>query len=131
MKVAAITGYSNSGKTSVICELIAHHVTQGTRVAAIKHTHHELNERDEGDTARFRSAGASPVILAGDTEAVIFTSDKTMRIAFNDPRELLAHVGAELVLVEGFKSYDGWPRIDVDGRTSGDILGILDRIGGP
>ena len=131
MKVAAITGFSESGKTSVIVALIARHVARGERVAAIKHTHHELNDRDEGDTARFRAAGAEPVILAGNHEAVVFASQTTKRVAFDDPRELLSHIDADVVFIEGFKSYDGWPRIEIDGRTAEDVTAILDRIGAP
>jgi len=131
MRVAAITGWSGSGKTTLIVESIARLVAQGVRVAAIKHTHHPLNDRDEGDTARFRAAGARPVILAGDGEAVVFSENPT-RVVYNDPRDLLAHLnGAEVVLVEGFKSYNGWPRIEARESTVGDVLAILCRIAAP
>ena len=116
MKILAVTGYSNTGKTTLIVELIAHCVARGERVAAIKHTHHEVNDLDRGDTARFRAAGASPVILVGDID---------------DPRQLLARIGdADVVLIEGFKSYYGWPRIDAP-ATLADALAILDRIAPP
>jgi molybdopterin-guanine dinucleotide biosynthesis protein B len=131
MRVAAITGWSGSGKTTLIVASIARLVAQGVRVAAIKHTHHPLNDRDEGDTARFRAAGAHPVILASDGEAVVFAQNAT-RVVYNDPRDLLAHLnGAEVVLVEGFKSYNGWPRIEAGESTVGDVLAILGRIPAP
>jgi len=124
VRTLAITGWSDSGKTTLIVELIEHFVARGERVAAIKHTHHEVNDRDEGDTARFRAAGASPVILAGDGVA-------SGGITFGDPRELLAHAGdADVLLIEGFKSYDGWPRIDAAAGLA-EALAILDRIAGP
>src|SRR5438045_969318 len=104
MRVAAITGWSGSGKTTLVVELIARFVARGMRVAAIKHTHHPINYRDQGDTARFRAAGAHPVILAGDGQAVVFAAGAT-RVAYDDPRELLAFVSdADIVLIEGFKS---------------------------
>ena len=131
MHAVAITGWSGTGKTTLIVELIARLVARGMRVAAIKHTHHALNDRDEGDTARFRAAGAEPVILAGNHEAVVFASQTTKRVAFDDPRELLTHIDADVVFIEGFKSYDGWPRIEIDGRTAEDVTAILDRIGAP
>jgi len=97
----------------LICALVRHFVARGTRVAAVKHTHHPLNEERAGDTGRFLEAGATPVILAGDAEAVVFT-DMVTRISFRDPRELLTHVDdAELVLVEGFKHFEGWLRLNV------------------
>ena len=97
----------------MICALVRHFVAKGTRVAAVKHTHHALNEERGGDTGKFLEAGAQPVILAGNREAVVFDGT-ARRVRFSDPRELLDHAaGAELVLVEGFKHFDGWPRLDV------------------
>jgi molybdopterin-guanine dinucleotide biosynthesis protein B len=127
VKAVAITGWSGSGKTTLIVELIARLVARGKRVAAIKHTHHALNDRNEGDTARFRNAGADPVMLAGDGEAIV----NGARVPYSDPRELLAHIdGADIVLIEGFKSYNGWPRIEAPARI-GDAMAILDRILAP
>ena len=131
MKVAAITGFSGTGKTTLLVELVAHLVARGERVAAIKHTHHDLGDEDRGDTARLRAAGADPVILAGDNEAVVFSSESPRRIAFTDPKELLDATGADLVLVEGFKDHEGWPRIELretQRRTPEDVLSILDKI---
>ena len=131
MKVAAITGFSGSGKTTLLVELVAHLVARGERVAAIKHTHHEVSEEDRGDTARLRAAGADPVLLAGDGEAVVFSNEEPRRIAFASPDELLDAIDADLVLVEGFKDHDRWPRIELreaERRTPDDVLSILDKI---
>ena len=131
MKVAAITGFSGSGKTTLLVELVAHLVARGERVAAIKHTHHEVSEEDRGDTARLRAAGADPVLLAGDDEAVVFSTGAPRRISFVSPDELLSGIDADLVLVEGFKDHGGWPRIELseaERRTPDDVLSILDKI---
>jgi molybdopterin-guanine dinucleotide biosynthesis protein MobB len=143
MHVAAVTGMSESGKTTLIEALIRLYTGRGARVAAIKHTHHPLNLENRGDTARFLAAGATPVILARDGEAVIW------RAAAQPPRlvtltrdseasaalridELLEHTRpADVVLVEGFKEYEGWPRIEVhrDVRPSAhEAAAMLDRI---
>lgn len=112
MFVAAIIGPSGSGKTTLIQELIRTFVAEGRTVGAIKHTHHRLNEERRGDTQRFADAGADPVVFAGDGEAVVFERDGTRRIRFDSPRDLLAQFATDIVIVEGFKQYDGWPRID-------------------
>ena len=132
MRVAAFAGWSRSGKTTRIVSLIRHLTARGHRVAAIKHTHHALNDERRGDTERFAEAGAMPVILAGDGEAVRLDARNVHRIAFASPVELLAHCGdVDVVLIEGFKSIDAWPRIDVDDATptgAEELASILDRI---
>ncbi len=116
MRVVSLGGPSGAGKTTAIVNLIRHFVAQGLTVGAIKHTHHPLNEEDRGDTAAFRAAGADPVILAGDGEAVIFAGSSTRRIAFPDPEQLLQHFAADIVLIEGFNAgrHPSWPRIVLD-----------------
>ena len=134
MRVAAIVGESGSGKTTLIVALIRHFVTSGQRVAAIKHTHHALNEARRGDTAELEAAGARPVIFAGDGEAVVFAGNGAERVRFQSPRELLDRAAADIVLIEGFKRVDLWPRIELDRNTRislGDALAILDRMWAP
>jgi len=111
VRIAAIVGESGSGKTTLVVGLIRHFAGRGERVAAIKHTHHPLNLERRGDTAAFEAAGADPVILAGNREAVVFTRADARTIVFDAPDDLLAYIDADLVFVEGFKDFDGWPRI--------------------
>ena len=116
MKVLAFTGWSGSGKTTLMADVIRELVASGARVAAIKHTHHELNDEKRGDTLTFENAGAQPVLLVGDVA---------------DPRDLLQGLDVDYVLIEGFKSYRGWPRIEVspDARPSpADVLAKLATI---
>lgn len=135
MHVAALTGSSGAGKTTLLVALIEHYRGEGLRVGAIKHTHHPLNEENRGDTARFRAAGAEPVILARISEAVIFRQSGTERVTFTHPRELLAHFrGLDVVLVEGFRDLTDWPRVEIraDARPPvAELLTNLDRIWRP
>jgi molybdopterin-guanine dinucleotide biosynthesis protein B len=131
VKVAAITGFSGAGKTTLITQLIARYVAEGLRVGAIKHTHHHLNEENRGDTARMRAAGAEPVILAGPGQAVIFRAAGTTRVPYERPRDLLEHFDHDVVLVEGFKELGDWPKVSIgdDARPTVDELAAnLDRI---
>lgn len=124
----AFVGLSNSGKTSLIEQLIPRLVARNDAVAAIKHTHHELNVARAGDTGRFLDAGALPVILAGAGEAIVFAPDPE-RVTFTAPHELLRHCPVDVVLVEGFKSFGGWPRIDASNvLTVEAALALVDRI---
>ena len=131
MKVAALVGFSGAGKTTLVVALIERYVQEGCGVAAIKHTHHPLNEEDRGDTARFRAAGAEPVILACVGTAVVFAASGMRRIAYQTPGDLLAYCSTEIVLIEGFKDEEGWPRVTIDAgaRPTVEELALnLDRI---
>jgi molybdopterin-guanine dinucleotide biosynthesis protein B len=131
MKVAAITGVSGAGKTTLIVALIRRFRGEGKRVGAIKHTHHQLNEERRGDTGKFLDAGAEPVVFARVGEAVVFRDNAATRIGYADERALLDVFDADVVLVEGFKSSDAWPRIELDSRrrlTPEEAAEILDRI---
>lgn len=106
MRVVVASGPSGSGKTTRLVELVRSNVAEGRTVGAIKHTHHPLNEENRGDTAAFLAAGAAPVILAGDGEAVVFDGTAAKRITYQAPPDLLAHCNTDVVVVEGFKSFD-------------------------
>jgi molybdopterin-guanine dinucleotide biosynthesis protein MobB len=97
----------------------------------MKHTHHEINDRDEGDTSLMRQAGAHRVVLAGESEAIVFDVP-ARRVSFKDPQDLLAHFGdCDVVLIEGFRNVIAWPRVELasEGRRSvTDLVAILDRI---
>jgi molybdopterin-guanine dinucleotide biosynthesis protein B len=135
VNVAAITGFSGAGKTTLIVQLIERYVARGLRVGAIKHTHHHLNEENRGDTARFRAAGADPVILAGPGLAVIFANDAApQRAPYDRPRDLLVHFDHDVVLVEGFKELGDWPKISISDQarpTVEELAANLDRIWRP
>ena len=131
MHVAAITGYSGAGKSTLIAGLIRHYIARGMRVGAIKHTHHPLNEEHRGDTGRFSDAGADPVIIAREGEAVVFRAGGTSRVRFEQPRDLLAHFDTDIVLIEGFKETRDWLNVTVtaDARPTVEAMAAnLDRI---
>jgi molybdopterin-guanine dinucleotide biosynthesis protein MobB len=103
MQIVHESGPSGSGKTTRLVELIRRAVADGRTVGAIKHTHHPLNDERRGDTGRFLDAGARPVILAGDGEAVVF-DEQRRRVAYSSLSDLLALTATDLVVIEGFKN---------------------------
>jgi len=95
MKVITVAGYKNSGKTSLIEELIPKLKERG-RVGTVKHMHHQ---EDRGDTARHMRAGADVVIGIGeDMKVMVRESD------LKEALDLLADLGMDFAVLEGFKS---------------------------
>jgi molybdopterin-guanine dinucleotide biosynthesis protein len=48
------------------------------------------------------------------------------RVKFDSPADLLLHFDTDVVLIEGFKEFDGWPRIEA--ISFRDALGRLEQI---
>jgi molybdopterin-guanine dinucleotide biosynthesis protein MobB len=135
MHIAAITGFSGAGKTTLIAALIQRYAAEGRRVAVIKHTHHELNTDRRGDTARFLDCGAEPVFLAGKHRAVVFhatgPAEWTDYVTLDD---LVSSIDADILLIEGLKTHPAWPQVLIEAEcrpTVDELAGILDRIWRP
>ena len=98
-----MVGFSNCGKTELICKLLTLARARGCRVAAVKHSHKKLKMDQAGkDTWRFREAGARAVALAGPGLLQV------THIRPDDPpmATVLAALPGNLdfVLVEGYKT---------------------------
>jgi molybdopterin-guanine dinucleotide biosynthesis protein B len=112
MKVFGVAGFKNSGKTTLVVELIAELKSRGLRVATVKHAHHEFDIDHPGkDSHRHRDAGAEEVIVASRRR---WAHIRELADDAEPPLgELLTHLGdVDLVLVEGYKHGDH-PRLEV------------------
>jgi molybdopterin-guanine dinucleotide biosynthesis adapter protein len=103
LPAVAIVGLASCGKTELICKLLALAQERGLRVAALKHSHKNLQVDQPGkDTWRFRQAGARAVALAapGLLQVTHFPA------ADPPAAEVLAALPADVdfVLVEGYKT---------------------------
>jgi molybdopterin-guanine dinucleotide biosynthesis protein B len=68
-----IVGRKNSGKTTLMVELIGEFTARGLRVGSIKHTHHRHELDVPGkDSFRHRDAGASPVVILSPNMTAVF-----------------------------------------------------------
>lgn len=97
----SIVGYSNSGKTTLICRLIEIFTKRGLRIGTLKHDAHHFEIDHEGkDTWKHRQAGASVVMISSASRvATIETVAKP--VAFE---QLLGRfTDVDFVLVEGYK----------------------------
>ena len=112
--IIAVCGYSDSGKTSFIEQLLPH--LEEYRVAVIKHTNQERIDTAGKDTARYRAAGARASALIASEETTVFLSGG------GEVDRLVEMLDAEVVLLEGFKTSD-YEKIWLgDGRGSNVVL---------
>ena len=103
MKVYGVTGWKDSGKTTLTERLLAEMVRRGVGVSSVKHAHHDTEIDHPGrDSFRHRAAGARQVIVASPRRWALMTE---LRGAPEPPLEaLIARLDpVDLVLVEGFK----------------------------
>jgi molybdopterin-guanine dinucleotide biosynthesis protein B len=107
-RVLAVSGFKNSGKTTLIERILPLLADRGLSVAVIKRDGHRFEADVPGaDTWRFLQAGASG--------AAVFDYEKYMLVKNEVVSEnflLTAFADADLILLEGFKT-SSWPKIEV------------------
>lgn len=109
LKVFQIVGYKNSGKTTVMCELIEALRAEGYKVATLKHhAHIDLNPlHDAGtDTGKHEQCGALVTALAGPYFTQINYSDEPTLSAYV---AFYKELNIDVLLIEGFKNA-GYPK---------------------
>lgn len=103
MKIYGVTGWKNTGKTTLMERLVAEFVARGLRVSTVKHAHHDTEIDHEGrDSYRHRIAGAREVVLSSPKRWAVMHE---LRDAPEPPlSELLTRLSpVDLVLIEGYK----------------------------
>jgi molybdopterin-guanine dinucleotide biosynthesis protein B len=103
MRVFGVTGWKNSGKTTLVEALVRELTGRGWQVATVKHAHHDFDIDKEGtDSFRHRKAGAKEVaIVSGRRWALMHELGGEDEPTLED---VLSHLSpADLVLVEGYK----------------------------
>jgi molybdopterin-guanine dinucleotide biosynthesis adapter protein len=112
MNAIGFAGYSGSGKTSLIEQVIPALTQRGLRVSVLKHAHHSFDIDQPGkDSFRHREAGASEVMLVSEKRWVIM--HEARGAAEPSMEEMLARFeDCDVVLVEGYK-FGALPKIEV------------------
>ena len=101
--VFGITGWKNSGKTTLTERLVAEFTRRGYRISTVKHAHHSFDIDKEGtDSFRHRTAGAHEVAIVSHGRWALMHE---LRDEDEPPlAQILARLApCDLVLVEGYK----------------------------
>lgn len=108
MRVIAVSGPKNAGKTTLIEKLIPQLAARGFKVAVIKHDGHRFAADREGtDTCRLLAAGAYG--------AAVFDGEKYQLVKYEavSEQDLIGmYPEADLILLEGFKWTD-YPKVEI------------------
>ncbi|MDN2582388.1 molybdopterin-guanine dinucleotide biosynthesis protein B [Aquibium sp. ELW1220] len=105
-RIFGITGWKNSGKTTLTERLVAEFRRRGKTVATVKHAHHDFDIDHEGtDSYRHRAAGAAEVaIVSGRRWALMHELDGAAEPTLDEVIARLAP--CDIILVEGYKRND-------------------------
>lgn len=101
--VFAVSGYKNTGKTTLITRLIPELTSRGYRVAVIKHDGHDFTPDVPGtDSFRHREAGAYGTAVYSDHRFMV-----TRQWEQADEKFLMGMFPeADIILIEGLKNSD-------------------------
>ena len=102
-RVFGITGWKNSGKTTLTEKLVTELVARGWTVSTVKHAHHDFDiDKPGADSFRHRQAGATEVAIISDRRWALMHELRNE----NEPTldAILARLApSDIVLVEGYK----------------------------
>lgn len=110
--IFGVTGYKNSGKTTLVSKLVAALTARGHLVSTVKHAHHAFDIDQPGrDTYQHREAGAREVaIVSGKRWALMHELADEDEPSLDD---ILLRLGpCDLVIIEGYKK-EPHPKIEV------------------
>ncbi len=127
MKLYGVTGWKNSGKTTLMERLVAEIGTRGLSVSTVKHAHHAFDVDQPGkDSHRHREAGARQVLISSRKRWALMSEARGA--AEPELAELLARLDTvDLVLVEGYKR-DRHPKIEARrAATAQDLIAAGDE----
>jgi molybdopterin-guanine dinucleotide biosynthesis protein B len=111
--IVGFAGFSNTGKTTLISNLIPFFTKKGLKVATLKHAGHGFDmDRPGKDTHKHKSAGAFSVMIVGPNTMALIRDMEERPLVPDLAGTYLAD--ADIVLVEGFKSEDH-PKVEVLG----------------
>lgn len=111
LPVISIIGYSKSGKTTLIEQLIPELTRRGFRIGTVKHAPHDFDMDQKGkDGARHLLAGAEATIVAGPDGLAIFKKGEGAGLSLDRLQGYFSDM--DLVVSEGYKK-DNKPKIAV------------------
>lgn len=106
--VISFVGRHNSGKTTVLIQVLEKLQLMGIKSAVIKHSHHMLTP-DDSDSGKLFAAGAQQVYLSTPHETLTYRREEEKSL-----ETMIAEVRppVDIVLLEGYKQ-SSYPKVEV------------------
>lgn len=106
MKTLHVTGFKNSGKTTLVAHWVELLAARGIETAVLKHHGHggQPALAENTDTTAFMEAGAASAVVSGG--GMIQWVQKR-EYTFEQLKALAAYGGADVLLIEGYKHEQG------------------------
>ncbi|MCD8037121.1 MAG: molybdopterin-guanine dinucleotide biosynthesis protein B [Clostridiales bacterium] len=123
-RIIAVSGYKNSGKTTLIEKLTAYLTGKGLKVAVIKHDGHSFEpDRNGTDTRMFLDAGAyGTAVFDGEKYQIV----KRQKVDAEALIEFFPE--ADLIFIEGLKN-SAYPKIWVGEYSNAEVPNIIAWVG--
>jgi molybdopterin-guanine dinucleotide biosynthesis protein B len=121
MRVMGIVGWSGSGKTRLLVELLPIFRNMGLVVSTMKHAHHDFDvDRPGKDSFLHREAGAAEVMVVSSTRWALMHESREEP---EPPIEALIErmTPVDLLLIEGFKTHRH-PKLEIRRQSEGKPL---------
>ncbi|NTV73125.1 MAG: molybdopterin-guanine dinucleotide biosynthesis protein B [Holophaga sp.] len=118
MKVMGIVGWSGSGKTSLLVQVLPLLRARGLKVSTMKHAHHRFDvDRPGKDSFQHREAGASEVLVVTSSRWVLMHESR------EEPEPSIESLiqrmtPVDLLLIEGFKTHPH-PKLEIHRDSEG------------
>lgn len=104
MKIFGLTGWSGSGKTSLLVRLIPALTSRGLRVSTVKHAHKGFDIDHPGkDSHNHRLAGATEVLVSSPLRWALMHELRDGEPELTLDQLLTKVAPVDLLLIEGFK----------------------------
>ena len=112
LKTIAVIGWKNSGKTTLVSNLVKYFDSQNITVGVIKHAHHSFDiDHPNTDSYKIRKSGAYKTTLISENRLAYIEEKKDAEINLNDLISL--NSGCDIIILEGFKKIDRLKKIEV------------------
>ena len=113
MKTIAVIGWKNSGKTTLVSNLVSHFTKNKIKVGVIKHAHHSFDiDHPNTDSYKIREAGSYKTTIVSEKRLAHIEEKNTSEI---DLEELIhLNKGCDILIFEGFKKIEKLSKIEVN-----------------